>query len=75
MSRLLLETIKCIDGELYNLEFHQARFDLARKNLFSNTYQIILAEVIYISDAHKTGLFRCRITYSKKIEKIEFFKL
>ena len=26
----LLETIKCIDGKLINLRYHQSRFDLTR---------------------------------------------
>jgi 4-amino-4-deoxychorismate lyase len=72
MSPLLIETIKCRDGKLYNMEFHQARFDLARKNYFSCSDKISIAEIIHIPKEFQTGLFRCRITYSEKIDKIEF---
>jgi 4-amino-4-deoxychorismate lyase len=72
MSQLLIETIKCKNGKLYNLNFHQARFDLTRKNYFSSSKKINLNEIINISDKFKSGLFRCRIIYSDKIEKIEF---
>ena len=72
MSLLLLETIKCIDGQLCNLEYHQARFDLARKNIFSVSEKIVLNERIKIPDEFQSGLFRCRIIYSEKIKKIEF---
>jgi 4-amino-4-deoxychorismate lyase len=68
-----LETIKCKDGELFNLRFHQNRFNLARRDYFGITREINLEEMIKIPEEYKTGLFRCRVIYSKAIEKIEFF--
>lgn len=68
----LLETIKCKDGKLFNLEFHQARFDQARKIFFKNNDKILLSEAIEITKEFKTGLFRCRIVYTNTINKIEF---
>lgn len=68
----LLETIKCKNGKLCNLKFHQARFNLARKNVFASTDIIDLKNVIKIPDTFMSGLFRCRILYTQKIEKIEF---
>jgi len=68
----LLETIKCKDGKLYNLEFHQARFDMARKDYFSCSNKINLAEFIQIPVEFLIGLFRCRVIYSDEVEKIEF---
>lgn len=70
----LLETIKCKDGKLYNLEFHQARFDDARKNYFHCDDNITLANAILVPDEFKSGLFRCRVLYSSKIEKVEFLR-
>lgn len=72
MSRFLLETIKCLDGKLCNLAFHQRRFDWARKQLFANPATVSLAEAIEIPEKANTGLFRCRVVYSEKIEKTEF---
>ncbi|WP_340113887.1 aminotransferase class IV family protein [Maribellus mangrovi] len=72
MSRFLLETIKCLDGKLFNLEFHQHRFNLARKKAYSCSDLISLADSIQIPEKAKTGLFRCRVIYSEQIEKIEF---
>ena len=68
----LLETIKCNDGKLFNMEFHQARFEKAQEEYFGITPQINLFDKIEIPEFAKKGLFRCRVTYSKKIEKIEF---
>jgi 4-amino-4-deoxychorismate lyase len=54
------------------MEFHQARFEKARRDFFGFSTRINLIESIEIPDFAKTGLFRCRVTYSKQIEKIEF---
>lgn len=72
MSRLLIETIKCLDGRLCNLNFHQTRFNIACEEYFANSAQISLQEAIKIPDECKQGLFRCRVLYSARIEKIEF---
>lgn len=68
----LLETIKCKDGKLFNLEFHQVRFDDARKEYFECSDKIILSEIIQIPPQFKKGLFRCRVSYSSSVNKIEF---
>lgn len=68
----LFETIKCRDGELYNLKFHQARFEKAQNEYFGISPHANLFKEIEIPEFAKTGLFRCRVTYSKQIEKIEF---
>jgi len=68
----LFETIKCKDGEFYNLEFHQARFDLARKEYYGISKKISLKEILIVPENCKTGLFRCRVIYTEEIEKVEF---
>jgi len=72
MSPLLIETIKCHNGKLCNLGFHQCRFDLARKSLLSTPTKILLSETIEIPEEAGIGLFRCRVLYADEIEKIEF---
>jgi 4-amino-4-deoxychorismate lyase len=68
----LIETIKCKDGRLFNLPFHQSRFNLAGKEIFGITEETDLKDAIRIPPECSTGLFRCRVIYSKTIEKIEF---
>lgn len=68
----LFETIKCKDGKLFNLEFHQARFKNAQKEYFGISPQITMFEKLEIPEFAKNGLFRCRVTYSKQIDKVEF---
>ncbi|MBN2773768.1 MAG: aminotransferase class IV [Prolixibacteraceae bacterium] len=68
----LLETIKLKDGKLYNLAFHNRRFNEARKNYFGIENWKNLEKFISIPPDKIKGLFRFRITYSPEIEKIEF---
>ncbi len=68
----LFETIKCEDGKLLNLEFHQDRFNRSRKEYLGTDKILLLEEIISIPDICKSGIFRCRVTYSNKIEKVEF---
>ena len=68
----LIETIKCKDGKLFNLPFHQNRFNLARKENFGITDETELKDAVRIPPECSTGLFRCRVIYSKTIKKIEF---
>ncbi|WP_163326094.1 aminotransferase class IV [Draconibacterium mangrovi] len=68
----LLETIKCKDAKLYNLEYHQARFDVARKKFFPDAPKLKLEELIEIPETCTEGLFRCRVIYAAQVEKIEF---
>nr|WP_321356084.1 aminotransferase class IV [uncultured Draconibacterium sp.] len=68
----LLETIKCKNGKLHNLEYHQARFDLARMKYFPDEPKLKLEELIEIPETCLKGLFRCRVVYAEQLEKIEF---
>jgi 4-amino-4-deoxychorismate lyase len=68
----LFETIKCSDGKLFNMEFHQSRFEKSCVDYFGIQPNIYLMENIEIPAFAKNGLFRCRVTYSTQIEKIEF---
>lgn len=69
----LLETIKCENGILSNLQYHQERFDNARKYYFELDDQLLLSELNLIPDEFRTGLYRCRVIYSKTINKVDFF--
>ena len=68
----LFETIKCYNGKLYNLEWHNSRFNRARKVYFGLTNKIDLEEIITIPEDLKEGFFRCRVVYSKMVKQIEF---
>ena len=69
---LLLETIQCKNGVLKNLDYHQNRFNYARRKNFGCKDELILRDVLHIPSQYRGGLFRCRVVYSATIEMIEF---
>lgn len=70
---LLFETIKCQNRQLFNLFYHNRRVKLSRKELFGIDDDFEFENSIQIPDRVGDGLYRCRVSYSKTIEKIEFF--
>jgi 4-amino-4-deoxychorismate lyase len=67
----LLETIRCENGILQNLPWHQARLDYSRKMLFKSFRRFSLDELV-VPEEFKNGLFKCRVIYSETIELVEF---
>ena len=65
----ILETIKVENAEVFNIEYHQKRFDRTRFELFNSKNSIDLLSLL---DIPKKGLFRCRVVYSKDIQSIEY---
>ncbi len=68
-TTLLLETIRIENGEVFNLPYHQARFDKSRHDFYGNTPDVDLA--LHIQPPAQ-GLFRCRILYADTIRHIEY---
>lgn len=62
----LLETIKCLDGQCFNLPYHLKRINTSRQRLgFDSPLELSLTPP-------KKGLFRCRLVYENEILKIEY---
>jgi len=72
MGIQLLETIKCLDGKLSNLQWHTKRFNQGRTVCFGLHTKMNLVNFIKVPTSAKKGLFRCRIIYSKTIDSLEF---
>ncbi len=68
----LFETIKLKNGKLYNLSYHNLRFNNARKAYFGVYRKLALEEIITIPAGNQEGIFRCKVTYSPDVEKVEF---
>ena len=66
---LILETIKIENGKIFNLSYHQKRFDKSRQDLFNTSSIINLTSLI---KAPSEGLYRCRIVYNENIRTIEY---
>lgn len=70
----LFETIRCENRTLQNLEYHTKRFNSSRLEVYKNSQMLDLEEVIKIPDWVGEGIYRCRISYDEKIQKIDFFE-
>ncbi len=70
---LLFETIKIFNGEIFNPHYHNRRMNNSRRKLFASQSEINLFSQIKIPKDFKLGLVRCRVIYSREIEKIEYF--
>ena len=68
MSRKLLETIRCENGQASHLIYHQQRVDTTLKQLGS-TAHYDLASFIKVPD---NNLYRCRIVYDEVSIHIEY---
>ena len=66
---LFIETIKILDGKVYNIEWHNRRFNQTRLDIFGLDKSINLIEYI---NPPPIGLFRCRIVYDIDIISIEY---
>ncbi|NOS91492.1 MAG: hypothetical protein HOP30_06195 [Cyclobacteriaceae bacterium] len=68
MSRFL-ETIKLLDGEFYNLEYHQQRLS----NTCSHFKLVDFNVPVFLKDQSipRKGLYKCRIVYGADMPKFE----
>ena len=66
---LILETIKIENAEVFNLDYHQKRFDQTRRDLFHTNNRIDLSSLINIPS---NGLYRCRVVYDSHIQSITY---
>ncbi len=70
---MCFETLCIKSGQICNVMYHDARFNATRQNLFYITKPESLKELINIPtylDLDK--IYRCRVLYTGKIEKVEF---
>ena len=68
---LFIETIKIKDGVFYNLPLHIARLERTAIHFYGVSPSLNLSEDI-IPRSLRKGIVKCRITYSSRIESIEF---
>ena len=66
------ETIRVEGNKLANLVYHQKRMDKARLEVLGLRFPIDLNKEIIIPKDLSGQILKCRVSYSDKIEKIEF---
>ena len=68
----LFETIKVKDGQFFNLDFHNARMNRARKALLNCTNLVDLNQELYIPKSIGAAIHKCKVIYDQDIISIHF---
>lgn len=71
---LFFETIKIVNGEIKNLEYHQKRIDDTFINYYKKPNIFILKNLINIPDEYKFGVVKCKFKYDLEGFNINFSK-
>lgn len=69
---LLLESIKLIDGQFFNLFYHEQRMLRSLKMLTGADEDLNLEKLLLDIDFPKKGVFKCRIVYDDFSKEVEF---
>ncbi len=67
----LIESIKILDGRVYNLHFHEIRANMSRMSLFGIQDPLNIKKVLSKLQIPKKGLLKCRIIYDQEISEVE----
>jgi 4-amino-4-deoxychorismate lyase len=62
-----IETIKLLDGQLYNMNYHQQRVDKTVHFFFYSKLEVDLRYHFSHFNLPQQGLFKCRVIYERKI--------
>jgi 4-amino-4-deoxychorismate lyase len=67
-----IETIKIKNRDIYNIDLHNLRLNNTISDNFGINSSVNLLDYIKVPDSQK--VYRCRVEYSSKIEKIEYIE-
>ena len=68
----LLESIKVLNKQLFNIEYHNTRMNNSRAELFNVKEHIDLNKTISIPKHLSYDLYKCRVIYSQEIISVDF---
>ena len=69
---MFIEIIQLYHGVLLNMEFHQERFERTRREVLGLQNHPRLAELISIPAGLDMGQLKCRVSYGKVVDLIEY---
>lgn len=67
-----IETIRYAEGKLENLAWHNQRMNRTRTSLYGSEDFLDLRELIEIPEMLTSHVYKCRVTYAKQIEEVEW---
>lgn len=68
----LFESIKVVDGQCMNLEWHQRRMDNSRLKVLGRTDHLNLQAILEIPEEFVDGLVKCRVSYGVSLGTTTF---
>jgi 4-amino-4-deoxychorismate lyase len=68
----IVESIRLYHKKLFNIEYHNRRFNRTRKELFGIQENANLYDLIQIPENITEDLYKCRLIYAEKILSVEF---
>jgi 4-amino-4-deoxychorismate lyase len=68
----LFETIRIYNGLLMYPEWHEARMNLSRRELWNIHEPLFLSEIFKVPEEWKTGLVRCNVTYGLELSSVTY---
>ena len=71
---LLFESIRCENGLLCNIEYHNNRINNSRRVLYGVSNSLFVQDIIPQSEIPNDGIYKCRLTYDNAEFKYEFVK-
>lgn len=72
MPQPCLETICLLDGQLLNLNYHEARLNRTRALLWGEDEPWSLQQLLPLKDLPNEGLYKCRLVYEREFQKFEW---
>ncbi|NOR57849.1 MAG: branched-chain amino acid aminotransferase [Sulfurimonas sp.] len=70
MSNIYLETIRSFNGEIFNLSYHQSRYESVLKSLGNSDFKKLQN---YLNPP-TSGLYRCRLTYDEENINVTYYE-
>jgi 4-amino-4-deoxychorismate lyase len=71
MSRLI-ESVKLLNGQLFNLAYHEQRMNRAFETFYGSDRRISLQTILAQYSYPKSGLYKCRILYNDLTLEVNF---
>lgn len=69
---LFIETIRLADGMFHNLPLHRRRMELTCREAFGSAAPPLPLDARSLDAKLRSGIFKCRITYARRIHNVEF---
>ncbi|MFN4145372.1 MAG: aminotransferase class IV [Runella sp.] len=69
---MFIETIRLTDGQFYHLNYHNQRLNQTRRDHFDGVMDWDLNNILEVPHFAQSDTWKCRLTYSRQIENIEF---